>query len=74
MSVTLRLKLFEAVVTPSILFGMSVLPTHQDMMNKIDVTRRKMLRRIVGWVRIPEEEWAVTMSRMSKRVTHALLQ
>ena len=55
------------------LFGMSVLPMYQTMMDKIDVVRRKMLRRIVGWVRIPNEEWCFTMSRMNERVKRALV-
>ena len=69
----LRLKLFEVAVIPSMLFGMSVLPLYQTMMDKIDVVRRKMLRRMVGWVRIPDEEWSDTMSRMNERVKRALV-
>ena len=43
------------------------------MMDKINVTRRKMLRKIVGWVRIDDEDWSITMSRMSERVNRALV-
>ena len=50
----LRLKLFDAIVSPCALFGMSVLPVYQKMMDKFDITRRKMLRKMVGWVRYPE--------------------
>ena len=69
----LRLKLFEAAITPCLLFGMSVLPIYQSMMDKIDATRRKMLRKIVGWVRIDDEDWSIIMSRMSERVNRALV-
>ena len=72
-SMKLRLKLFEATVTPCLLFGMSVLPIYQSMMDKIDATRRKMLRKIVGWVRVDDEDWSITMSRMSERVKRALV-
>ena len=73
-AIKLRLELFDAVVSPCVLFGMSVLPIYQELMEKIDITRRKMLRRIVGWVRIPEEDWSITMKRMSERVSRALIQ
>ena len=73
-SIQVRLKLFDAAVSPCVLFGLSVLPIYQELMEKIDITRRKMLRRIVGWVRIPEEDWSITMKRMSERVSRALIQ
>ena len=44
------------------------------MQNKIDITQRKMLRRIVGWVRIPNELWATTMHRMNGRLQNAMRQ
>ena len=40
----------------------------------MDVTQRKMLRRIVGWRRIPEEPWDITMHRIKLRVNDALHQ
>ena len=70
----MRLESFDAAVSPCVLFGMGVLPIYQEMMEKIDITRRKMLRRIVGWVRIREEDWSITMKRMSERVSRALIQ
>ena len=73
-SVKLRLKLFDSVVSPCVLFGLGALPIHQQCQEKVDITQRKMLRRIVGWRRIPEEEWSVTMSRMKMRVNAALDQ
>ena len=44
------------------------------MMDKFDIARRKMLRKMVGWVRYPEEEWSTTMKRMNDRVNRALEQ
>ena len=41
-------------------------------LQKIDVVQRKMLREIVGWTRIHNEAWDVTMRRMNVRVTRAL--
>lgn len=73
-SIKLRLKLFDSVVTPTILFGLTALPLHQSHLDKINVTQRKMLRKIAGWVRLPNEPWETTMKRMTDRVTNALQQ
>ena len=62
-SIKLRLKLFDAVVTPTILFGLSVLPLSQVSLQKIKAAQRKMLRKIVGWVRLATETWEETMRR-----------
>ena len=51
-SVKQQLKLFDAIVTPCLLFGAAVLPLYETWLSKIDITQRKMLRRIVGWTRI----------------------
>ena len=50
-SIKLRLKLFEAVVTPTVLFGLSTLPISKAQLAQLDVVQRKMLRSIAGWVR-----------------------
>ena len=73
-SVKLRLKLFDIVITPSILCGLSTLPVHQAPLDKINGTQLKMLREIVGWVRYPTETWEATMRRMKHRVARALIQ
>ena len=66
------LKLFDAVVTPTILFGLAVLPLSVMSVEKLQVTQRKMLRKMVGWVRVQGEEWDITMRRMKVRVDRAL--
>ena len=43
-----RLKFFNRCVTPSILFGLSVLPLSRTKFKEIDILQRKMIRRIVG--------------------------
>ena len=73
-SIKLRLKFFDAVVTPTILFGLAVLPLTQTSIQKILVTQRKMMRKMVGWVRIGDESWEVTMRRMKLRVENGLAQ
>jgi hypothetical protein len=73
-SIKLRLKLFDSVVTPCLLFGLGALPLYQHWVLKIDTTHRKMIRRIVGLVRQPNEIWEVTMRRMKLKVGVALRQ
>lgn len=68
----LRLKLFDAVVTPTILYGLVALPLSSTSLQKIEVVQRKMLRKIVGWVRLQGESWEATMHRMKDRVEDAL--
>ena len=71
-SVSLRLKLFDAVVSPSLLYGLATAPVGMADLRRIDVVQRKMLRGIAGWVRRSPEAWATTMSRMKRRVDSAL--
>ena len=73
-SIKLRLKLFDSVITPSILFGLAALPVTQAYLDKVDATQRKMMRQIVGWVRNPGEPWNITMQRMNDRVSNATNQ
>jgi hypothetical protein len=71
-SVASRLKLFEAVVTPTVLFGLSSCPLTKQQVQSIDALQRRMLRSIVGWRRVSDEHWSETMRRMRDRVDHAL--
>ena len=50
-----RLKLFHATVSPTAMFGLASLPLTQRFLHKLDVVQRRMLRSIIGWVRIPGE-------------------
>ena len=49
----LRLKLFDSVVNPSALFSLATLPMTSSMISLIGVVQRKMVRSIIGWVRLP---------------------
>ena len=57
----LRLKLFHATVFPTAMFGLVSLLLTQKHLHKLDVVQRRMLRSIVGWVRVPDEPWGTTM-------------
>ena len=60
-SIKLRLKLFDAVVTPTILYGLHTLPLTHFQLQKLDALQRWMLRSIVGWVRLGDGPWRMTM-------------
>ena len=66
-----RLKYFDVCVTPTLLFALVVLPISKTKIESMDCLQRKMLRRIVGWRRIDDEEWSITMHRMRVRLENA---
>ena len=70
-SIKLRLKLFDVIVSPVLLFGLSILPLCQSHLEKIDVVERKMLREIMGWVRLRTDDWEITMQKMLLRLKSA---
>ena len=57
--------------SPTAMFGLASLPLTQRFLHKLDVVQRRMLRSIVGWVRIPDEPWENTMRRVNQRMEHA---
>ena len=67
-----RLKLFASAVTPTIMFGLKSCPCTVAHLKQIHAVQRKMLRAVVGWTRVPGENWADTMRRMRDRVQRAL--
>ena len=64
-SLKLRLKFFNAVVTPAMLFSFHTLALTKVQLENINVLQRKMLRSIVGWVRMNGEDRFETMRRMN---------
>ena len=73
-SIKLRLKFFDSIISPSLLFGLVALPISQTNMDKIGICQRKMLRKVIGWVRYDGEQWETTMRRMNNRVQQDLKQ
>ena len=55
-SLVLRLKLFDAVVSPAMFFGLATLPLTKVCLQKLGVVQRRMLRPIAGWVRIHDDQ------------------
>ena len=44
-----RLKLFDACITPALLYSLETCPLTQGLLSKIEATQRKMLRRMIGF-------------------------
>jgi len=71
-SVRLRLKLFQAVVSPTVLFGLTTLPLTTCQKHQLDAVQRRMLRSIVGWAKPVDGEWATAMRQTNARLKSAL--
>lgn len=73
-SVKLRLKLFNAAVTPAALYSLETCPLSHNQLEQLDITQRKMMRRIVGWVYDADDSWEDAGRRMKDRLKNALEQ
>ena len=58
-------------ISPSLLYALVAFPISKTNLEQIDVLQRKMLRRIIGWRRVANENWHDTMTRMNARLERA---
>ena len=70
--IKLRLRLLDAVVTPCALYGLTTAPLTKQDVEQLAVTQRKMIRLIVGYVKLPSDSWEDMYRRMRTRVDRAL--
>ena len=71
-SFVLRLKLFDAMVSPAMLFGLATLPLTKGCLHKLGVVQGRMLQSIVGWVRIHDNlSWRDVMVQMNHKLAIA---
>ena len=68
----LRLRLFNAVVTPTALYGLIAAPLTAKDLESLVVVQRKMIRSIVGHVKLVGEDWADVHRRMNCKIAGAL--
>ena len=71
-SIALRLKLFDAVVTPTLLYSLDTCPMTSALEQRVDIVQRKMLRRMVGWVTFQQDTWHDIGLRMQRRLQQGL--
>ena len=70
--IKLRLALFDATVSASMTYGMETCPLTGRQLEQIDITQRKMLRKMVGWTHYSDESWEESGRRMKLRLDTAL--
>ena len=68
----LRLRLFEAVVTPTVLYSLETCPMTQKLQNQLDVVQRTMVRKLIGWVCSTEHSWEMRGHKMKERMNYYL--
>ena len=70
-SLRLRLKLFDSVITPTIVFGFMTCPLTSNQLQKLEVVRNRMFRSIVGWAPLVDNDWHALMKKMNKKLENA---
>ena len=61
-----RLRSFDAIVTPTILFGLTTMPFTTSDLNQLDAIQRRMLSSSIKWVRVHDEPCKNSMIRMNE--------
>ena len=64
----LRLEFFDPIISPAILFGLTTIPLSAAQLSKLDIVGRRLLRSIVGWVPVVNDEWHDAMSKMKQKL------
>ena len=57
-NIKLRLRLFDSIVSPCVLYGLSTALLTEKTMHSIGVIQRKMIRTMIGYVKLPGDDWA----------------
>ena len=70
--IRLRLRLLDAIATPSALYGLSTTPLTTTALERLAVAQRKMLRLMVGYVKGHDDSWADMHRRLSAKISRAL--
>ena len=73
-NLTLRLKLFQSIITPTVCYSLDTCPLTETLKNRLDVTQRVMLRRMIGWVSFTGDTWEARGRRMKERLERALVK
>ena len=72
MSLTLRLKLFHSIITPTVCYSLDTCPLTEVLKKRLDVTQRVMFRRMIGWVSSTGDTWEERGRKMKRRLERAL--
>ena len=63
--------MFDSVVTPSVLYGLTTAPFTANNFEQLAVAQKKMLRLIVGYVKLDSDTWADMYRRMKDKIQNA---
>ena len=66
-----RLKLFDSVISPTILFSLLTCPLASNQLQKLEIVRNRMLGSIVGWAPLADNVWHALMQKMSRKLENA---
>ena len=67
-TVQLRFKLFQSVITSTILYSLETCPLTECLPDKLDVLQRKMKRKHIGWNSVAGDNWETAGRRMKSRL------
>ena len=70
--VRLRLRLFDSVFSPVVLYGLAAAPLKKGDLERVSVTQRKMLRIIVGYAKLIDNDWANMHRQTNEKIDAAL--
>ena len=68
----MRFKLFDSIVSSTLVYGLETTPLTSYLLERINVTQRTMLRKMVGWICYAEDTWEDRGKRMSERLQRCL--
>ena len=64
----LRFKLFQSVITSTILYSLETCPLTEMYYERLDITQRKMMRKMVGWNFVAGDTWELAGRKMKERL------
>ena len=64
MNVKLRLKLFNIVIPPTVMYILETCPLNKANLQQLEVAQRKMLWIIIGWIFESDDTWEDAGRRM----------
>ena len=70
--IKLRFRLFNATVSPTVLYALDTAPLTEALLCKLDRVQRCMLRKIVGWIWYENDSFEERGRRMKLRLQRAL--
>ena len=70
-SLKLRFNFFDAVITPTVLFGLATTSLTMAHLWHLSLVWRRMLRSTTGWFPVPKGDWRSVMVTMTQKLAIA---